>query len=490
MLELAVAEAYRPHTPKSAPKKRLPKSSSFATNPKIRAPTFSLRSRPASSLSNSSSAYSQPRSFRSITSWRKRTDSVLSSTTETPESSGCVDLVLSSTTQVPDVCTSCRPVPISDNRPRLPLKVPLPPQEELEEFDLALQAAINHLQNSAFSSAHNQASAALAHLAHIADIVSCVATSWPEFWTMLVHAAQLLCSAKQGMSRDVASCLVQALERVARWWNEEQRRTDGDESTAELARITGSAFDQILRQRKDVDELLSGVFETWLEKYIEGMQRVNSHAPAWSATSHTSKPVRSGVKQESVLRILTPTPSPAIFAMLSHALSAMPSVSIAISIMSTPDVTPPSELCPISPSTSRLRTTVFPAQAIGTASRDVDILLLRAEAFDSQGNIQSTRGALSAAACVKTLSSYARVVVLVGLDSIVSKSGKRERDSEPWNVLGLKPDDRDVDMDVKLAWAPARLMDTYIMETGVLELGEMEKLATEAGERVRYIFGE
>ncbi|KAJ4350942.1 hypothetical protein N0V95_004280 [Ascochyta clinopodiicola] len=168
----------------------------------------------------------------------------------------------------------------------------------------------------------------------------------------------------------------------------------------------------------------------------------------------------------------------------------MPSLSITLSVLTTPDSIPPSELLQIPPSTSRLHTTVFPVQALGTVSQDVDILLLHAETIDYQGNIQSTRGALAAAACVKSLSPLARVVVLGGLDRIVPKLVRREKDGEPSSVLGLKPEGGDVDVDVRLAWAPARLMDTYLVETGLLELGEIEKLSVEAGERKRYIFGE
>ncbi|KAF9700242.1 hypothetical protein EKO04_001654 [Ascochyta lentis] len=474
MLELAIAEAYRPRVARSVPKSTPSKSPSFATNPSARPSVFSLRSRPTSSIFSSSSAYSQPRSFKSILSWRKRPNLVLSSTTEVPESTGRSTSVYNSTTEVPKVHTSAEPLLTSASLPQLPPTVPLPPQEELEDFDLALQAAIDRLQTSPLLNIHDQTSTTLSHLAHIADIVSCIATSWPEFWTVLVHAAKLLCTAKVDMSVGVKYCLIGALERVARRWNEEQERGGWSKSTAELAHIVGGAFDEILQQKKAVSEQLSKVFETWLEGHYEGLQRVDSGVPA-----------------SRNLRILTHAPSSAVFTMLSHALSTLPNVSIAISVLLTPDSTSPSELFPFSPSAPRVHTTVFPAQAVGTACQDVDVLLLHAEAIDSQGNVQSMTGAMGAAACVKTLSPHARIIVLSEADRIIANVEQRGKNVQAQIVFGVNPEDGAANVSAKLLeWVPARFLDMYLMETGVLGLTEITRLGAEADQRERYIFGE
>ncbi|KAF2626127.1 hypothetical protein BU25DRAFT_411957 [Macroventuria anomochaeta] len=474
MLELAIAEAYRP-----LPRPPSTRPPSFATNPSTRASAFSLRSRPSSALSRNPSTTSHPRSFRNFIARRKRPDSVLSERTEVPEDAARSDSVLNSTMEVPE--THAVEVSMTPFRelPGLPPKVALPPQEELEEFDVVLQEAVDDLQTASLLLGRDLATMALGHLAYVADIAACIATDWPEFWGMLLHAAMLISSVLPAWNASAKNMLVRSLAQVARRWNEEQSRGGGSRSTAELARIAGGAFDESIQVWRSLDDKLGVAFAQWMRKYCEGLQtRVMSktESRADSMCPHPTAEVgETEGKDGATLRILTLSTSPAVLAALSYALSSNPQLTIDLSILSSSN----KHLLSTS-SDSRVHITTNPTHAVGTASQKVDILLLEADCIDSQGDVRSNKGALGTAVCVKTLSPSAKAVVMSGVDSITSAT----------TIEGFASGG-DVGVAAQsFEMVPARFVDVYIAETGAPGVSDLARLAKEADELERYIFGE
>jgi hypothetical protein len=157
-----------------------------------------------------------------------------------------------------------------DGPPRTPAPLPeLPtaaslPTEEIDDFISTLESAVYELQHDFTSGARQLADASLSHLAHITDIAACTAVTWAEFWAMMVHAAKKLSNARPSMSAAITSCLLRALERIARYWNEEEAK--GRQSTSEFARIAGGTFDQIREERKEITTHLGGSFTDWLRQ--------------------------------------------------------------------------------------------------------------------------------------------------------------------------------------------------------------------------------
>jgi hypothetical protein len=160
--------------------------------------------------------------------------------------------------------------------PELPNVASLP-TEEMDDFNSTLESAVHELQNDFTSGARQLADASLSHLAHITDIAACTAVTWTEFWAMMVHAAKTLSNARPSMSAAITSCLLRALERIARYWNKEEAR--GRQSTSEFARIAGGTFDQIREKRKEINTHMGESFTDWLR------QRSNKVPYPWSTSS-------------------------------------------------------------------------------------------------------------------------------------------------------------------------------------------------------------
>lgn len=388
------------------------------------------------------------------------------------------------------------PLTVRGALPKLPPSVPLPPQEELEEFDIFLQAAMDDLETltTNANAQHDLATTALRHLAHMADMAACIATSWPEFWSMLVHTAKLLCTARLSMSVSVKNVLAGSLEQLARHWNEEQGRWGWSRSTAELARVAGESFDDVLDKKRLLGKhRLKDMFVKWLESHCQRLRtqsrsETESRADSvWSAA--TESPFENDQGGLQPLRVLTTgLLSPALSAALTHAVSVLLNLNVYLNILSTSAVPSPSELRPTIASCKvpRLHTTTYSFSAVGAASQDIDILLLDAACIDSQGKIQSTTGALGAAACIKTLSPHARVAALGSVDCIVLESEKKGRGSRAQEQGNCEALDGTA---VSSEWIPAQFVDEYVTDAGLLDLEEVKRLAKENDKRKRIIFG-
>jgi translation initiation factor 2B subunit (eIF-2B alpha/beta/delta family) len=385
----------------------------------------------------------------------------------------------------------------SRNRlPELPPSQPLPAADETEEFDAVLEAAVHELEKDSSSCARQMADASLGYLAHVTDIAACFATSWGEFWAMMIHAAKRLSRARPRMSAAISSCLLRALEKIARMWNEEQ--ANGSRGTSELARIAGGTFDEIVRQRKELNSRPGQIFAQWLREYIEAnrpLSRSKSTAPIDSGTQ---------INSHTTIRIMTLSNSSTIQATIVHALEALPDLAINLTILESrprcEGADMASQIISAVGDKSRLLIHIVPDCAVGTASQDIDIVLLGAERIHPTGDVSNKIGSLSAALCVKNLNEKARVVVIsdvdhvgaAGLDDVAETHPISELTSA-WSPVSRNQLAGSHNVDVFSEWSesvPARLIDIYVTELGILASADVAKLAREIKELDNYIFQE
>lgn len=382
-----------------------------------------------------------------------RADSVLSQATATPAAhatreSEAGDKVLPTLDQaalkpVPHVCPfSARP---TRNLPRLPAAVPLPPQEELTHFDNALQSAIEDLQSPS-PKGLDVSLTLLKHMAHVSDLASCVATSWPEFYALLLHAAKLAISVLPVREVAARNVLVKSLAGVAWRWDEEEK---GD--TTQIARIAGLVFDFAVQGRRMLASRLGREFARWLSREVGRQEEKGGRS----------------------VRILTLGVSGAVLAGLQCALAEDPGLQIHLKVLTAFD-----QRMPPPPSYDRLHITVCPTGAIGTASQGVDVLLLEPSCVDPTGILECQNGALGTAVCVKTLSLSARVVALSDVDRIAISVAE-----------GLSASGKGGGLDETPERISGKFVDLYIAENGALVIEELQGLAEEAGELDRHVLG-
>jgi translation initiation factor 2B subunit (eIF-2B alpha/beta/delta family) len=385
----------------------------------------------------------------------------------------------------------------SQNRlPELPPSQPLPVTDETDEFDAVLEAAVHELENDSNSCARQIADASLGYLAHVTDIAACFATSWGEFWAMMIHAAKKLSRARPRMSAAISSCLLRALEKIARIWNEEQ--ANGSRGTSELARIAGGTFDEIVRQRKELNSRPGQIFAQWLRENMEANQPLSG--------SQSTAPIDSDaqIKSRTTIRVMTLSNSNTIQATIVHALEALPDLAINLTILESrprcEGADMASQIISAVGDKSRLLIHIVPDCAVGTASQDIDIVLLGAERIHPTGDVSNKIGSLSAALCVKNLNERAKVVVIsdvdhvgaAGLDDVAETHPVSELTSA-WSPVSRNQLAGSRNVDVFSEWSesvPARLIDIYVTELGILASADVAKLAREIKELDDYIFQE
>jgi hypothetical protein len=480
MLELAIAEAYRPRprprrltSLQQPPPTASPRPATFATNPNARASISSLRPRTPSALSRSTSVSSQSRSFISFLARRKRPDSICNDRTITPHDAARADSVfsqetataathvllgskeeddglskLSQTTATPSTHAFQFSKSPARSLPTVPPPVPLPPQEELHFFDTALQSVIEDLQSShPLSQERDLALRILEHMSHISNLSSCVATCWPEFFAMLLHSTKLIISVLPAKEVGTRNLLVSCLAGAARRWNEEKRR-----ETAEIAGIVGEVFEEAVKERKSTDKRLGKEFARWLGREHNGFRR----------------------RGRDLVRILTLGVSTAMLVGLQYALAENADLEIRLSVLTALDrgLPPP-------PSYERLRVNTHSTSAIDKASQNADVLLLETSCIYPGGDVQCQNRAPDTAACVKTLSPLAKIVVLGDIHDIASSVVGRQAANEITGGIEEPPE-----------LVSAKFLDVYVTDVGIMKVEDLGRLAVEAKKLDRVLLGE
>lgn len=283
-------------------------------------------------------------------------------------------------------------------------------------------------------------------MAHISDLASCVATSWPEFYALLLHAVKLIISVLPAREVSARNVLVGCLARIAWRWYEEKKR-----DTTEIARVAGQVVDSAAEERRMLASQLGKEFARWL-------------------SGKHGRPGRTGGRS---VRILTLGVSKAALAGLQHALADDPALEIHLEVLTMLD-----QGIPVPPSYDRLHITVCPNSAIGTASQGVDVLLLDPRCIGPTGVLECQNGALGTAVCVKTLSPSARIIALRDGGRIAISVAEALSVSRTGGGFDETPER-----------IPGKFVDMYIAENGALLIEELQGLAEKAGELDRHILG-
>jgi translation initiation factor 2B subunit (eIF-2B alpha/beta/delta family) len=149
----------------------------------------------------------------------------------------------------------------------------------------------------------------------------------------------------------------------------------------------------------------------------------------------------------------------------------------------------------------RLHIVLIPDCAIGTAVRNIDIVLLGADRISSTGNVSNKIGSLCAALCAKQLGKDVTVLALSDADKIAvpgADNGGVERHPRNELTSAWHPDTRNTldgepNFEVSgewFEWVPANLVDVYVTDIGVLTTKEVEQRATWIDDLEKSLFGE
>lgn len=382
--------------------------------------------------------------------------------------------------------------------PILPLDTFLP-KHDIINYESALQNAVLELQYDFQSGPRQLADASLRHLAHITDIGASVATTWGKFWAIMVHAAKQLGKARPSMSAAITSCLLRTLERVARCWNDETEK--GQRNTSDLVRIARGLLEEIREERRRISTCLDETFAMWLKENFT--QAPPSGVPFISGPGipfNTPSPP----KTSRTIRILTLSNSSAIRSVILHALASLPNYDFHLTILESRPRCEGADmasqiLSAVGDLKQRLSVRIVPDCAVGTAARNIDIALLGADRISSVGDVSNKSGSLAAALCVKQLNSNAAVIVVSDIDKIAAPELEQHAmENHPSRELSSAwaPDTRNkLEEQHQLEvfgewfeWVPAKYVDMYVTEMGILDIEDVERVAHEIQQLDEYIF--
>jgi len=167
------------------------------------------------------------------------------------------------------------------------------------------------------------------------------------------------------------------------------------------------------------------------------------------------------------------------------------------------------------PALSRLTLCIMPDCAVATAARSADVILLGADRILANGDVSNKIGSLTAVLCAKASgkgTKGVRVVVASDEDKIITE-GKGNTEAEgdkevhpeeelmgAWGenarrVIGDKVKTQNDAAKVEVfgewfEWVDGGLVDAYVTENGVLDAEGVRRVAGEAEELERRIFGE
>ncbi|KAF1911083.1 hypothetical protein BDU57DRAFT_552322 [Ampelomyces quisqualis] len=396
-------------------------------------------------------------------------------------------------------------VPPAKPLPILPLDTFLP-RHDINNYESALERAVQELQNDFQSGARQLADASLSHLAHITEIGASVATTWGKFWAIMVHAAKQLGQARPSMSAAITSCLLRTLERIARRWNDEQER--GQRNTSDLVNIARALLEQIRKERSQISARLDENFTSWLkDRYGEVSSMLIASSPvlpvAYSSRPLSSRPVTQRPRSRTTIRILALSNSRTIRTAILDTLRSLTQFDFHLTILESRPRCEGADMAAYILSAAgdqtRLTTRIVPDCAVGTATRNVDIVLLGADRISSTGDVSNKSGSLAAAICAKQQNKDVAVVVVSDVDKIAppaiqehaSEHHPSRELSSAWapDTRNRLEDQGNVEVFGEwFEWVPAGLVDAYVTELGVLELDDVERMAREIQELDEYIF--
>lgn len=397
------------------------------------------------------------------------------------------------------------PIATSKPLPTLPLDTYLP-KHDISNYEAALQEAVHQLQNDFQSGARQLADASLSHLARITEIGASVATTWGKFWAIMVHAAKQLGRARPSMSAAITSCLLRTLERIARRWNDEQEK--GHRNTADLVNIARNLLNEIRRERRQISMRLDENLTSWLKTYYNDVSSMLIASSPVLPVTYPQRPLSQRPPSQqpparTTVRILALSNSSTIRSAILHALATLTGFDFQLTILESrprcEGADMAAQMLSAASDKSRLSIRIVPDCAVGTASRNIDIVLLGADRISAAGDVSNKSGSLAAALCAKQQNKEVAVVVVSDIDKIAAPQLEAHiPETHPSRELSsawapdarnrLEEHDNVEVFGEWFEWVPANFIDSYVTELGVLELDDVERVAREIQELDEYIF--
>ena len=345
-----------------------------------------------------------------------------------------------------------------------------------------------------------------------------------DWWKSLRIAAwQLIYSGRPSMNAATSSAILQALKNVESTIGSQKPLKEELQSAYQI-------FSDCLAEREKAAEKMSRAFQNFVESLL-------SDANDSKAQSDPTNRIK----------IVTLSSSSTIRAALLHVLTAVPDLYIDLSILESRPLCEGASLASAIIKAvnqqdiavrSRLKITLAPdshmtflAQQIhlGGAENTPSILLLGADRISPSGHTSNKMGSCSAALVVKSVSPDTKVAVLSEADKIAKASDLQERDSteESQNeMLEHVPESNDATEVTKIwaaagagedvmntlqpsfqlseenkgavklkvenvyfEWVPAKYIDVYVSEEGILHRDRIKEKSVETKKLEEQIFG-
>ncbi|KAF2635392.1 hypothetical protein P280DRAFT_511189 [Massarina eburnea CBS 473.64] len=308
-----------------------------------------------------------------------------------------------------------------------------------------------------------------------------------DLWRCAVRAARALGGARPSMGTAIMACLARAFEEVGRVWDGVEAEEKGKGkivNVKKLAEIGAAVIEKIIAQRKNEVEMLGMVFVGWVEGFL---------------------------LETTTLTILTPsTPTP-IHHLILVLLTHLPTLTLTLLIHEPRPgheaAATTSQLVSSIPvhQTPRLTIEIIPNCAVATAARRADVVVLSAERIEGNGDVKGGSGLLGVVGVGKSRSSNSpfsdintrrrgcRVVVLTDIDRIAPSyllpSLLDFPTPTPNTRHTLKSSSAIAVFDEWFETVPARFVDAYVTEKGVLDLEGVRGVSVGVGELRESIFG-
>lgn len=393
------------------------------------------------------------------------------------------------------------------------------------EKDLGVQAGavltngLDRLKNDHQSGARQLAAVALQILRDI--ILTMDATQSVErSWTKIRFAAwHIWKNGRESMGAGILSALLAALKRM-----EDILDKNKTGSSVEWRDAFVEELDRRIAARQDAASAISVAFAEFLQHQFAS--RAESNRPIKVLTLSNSSTVTHALRHVATstpfsfdLRILESRP---LFEGVSLAKS------LAKDVLSQPaaaDVMEAINKEPHGASPSKLQVTIYTDASAALASADIDLVLLGADRISESGHVSNKTGSLPAVLSAKHISPEAKTVIISESEKVAPPGAAAAHvveDNEPsqlaraWeaelknerardatgtaascpgrdaDVAGVSgPGNTPIHMNIRnvsFEWVPPELVDVYVTEKGIWNVGDIRKLSETLGMEEERLF--
>lgn len=378
------------------------------------------------------------------------------------------------------------------------------PPIQSENFKRLLDKSVDDLKNDFVSGARELASTALSNLSSLIEAAGRAAESRNNLWHAAVFAVRALCDARPSMNAAVTSCLLRALDRVKGAWES----CEGAEGRMTVEGLAGIAI-------QECEDMLEGRWKTGVRLGAHFVEYITKHSKVITLRINTEEfPSHSNQHPNHTLTLLTLSNSSTIRSCLYTLLTTLPEIKLTLHILESRPRCEGADLAaqliaslPTS-SHSRLRIRIFPDCAVGPAVRDVDFVLLGADRIAPSGDVSNKIGSLGVAVMARQeqAGTRAQVVVISEVDKIAANDAHGTGENvevhpaselmgawaeETRKNLGGKMEKEAIDVFGEwFEWVPARYLDVYVTDNGVLSTGDVEAFSQKIADLSDKILGQ